>query len=68
MYSATTKVNTYWAAKPGQTETVEVIIEGKCGDKCGYVRCIETGTRWMSYGLTTLAPAGQVNMAVQLSR
>jgi len=68
MYSGSKKVKTFWAAKPGQPSTVEVILEGPCGDKCGYVRSVESGERWMTYGYTTLAPADEVNMTFQLSR
>jgi len=68
MYSGSKKVKTFWAAKPGQSSTVEVILEGQCGDKCGYVRSVESGERWMTYGYTTLAPADEVNMTFQLSR
>lgn len=68
MYTGTKKVKTYWATTLDQNKTVEVILEGACGDKMGYVRCIETGERWATYGYTTLAPAGEVNMTVQLTR
>lgn len=68
MHCFTKKVKSYWAIKPGQTDSVEVILEGLCGDKYGYVRCVETGERWMTYGYTTLAPAAEVNLTVQLSR
>lgn len=62
------EVKTFWAPKPGQQASVEVIAEGSCGDNCGYVRCIATGERWMTYGYKTLAPAAHVTMTVQLSR
>lgn len=68
MYTGTTTKKTFWAAKPGQTECLEVVLDGACGDKCGYVRCIETGDRWMTYGYTTLAPAGEIKQTVQYSR
>lgn len=68
MYTGTTTRKTFWAAKPGQTECLEVVLDGACGDKCGYVRCIETGERWMTYGYTTLAPAGEIKQTVQYSR
>ncbi|HCF4080850.1 hypothetical protein [Pseudomonas aeruginosa] len=68
MYTGTTTKKTFWAAKPGQTASLEVVLEGACGDKCGYVRCIETGDRWMTYGYTTLAPAGEIKQTVQYSR
>lgn len=68
MIAGTKTLKTYWVDEAGGPTRREVILDGSCGDKCGYVRCIETGERWMTYGYTTLAQAGEVIMTYQLGR
>lgn len=38
------------------------------GTSAATCACIETGERWLTYGYTTLAPAGEVIMSYQLAR
>lgn len=38
MIAGTKTLKTYWVDKEGESTRREVILDGSCGDKCGYVR------------------------------
>ena len=68
MFSGVKKLKTYWASKPGSVEDQEVVLEGRCGDRCGYVSCVETGERWMTYGYPPPPTGNEVTLSFNFSR
>lgn len=68
MYTGSKKLKTFWATRHGKPEQIEVTLEGSNGDNCGYVRSIETGETWMTYGYRTLPAAGEIIMKFEYVR
>jgi hypothetical protein len=68
MFQGCKMLKTYWAVKPGSDKPIEVVLEGKCGDRCGYVSCVETGDRWMTYGYPPPPTGNEVTLRYQYSR
>lgn len=62
------ELKTFWVHKPNGVSPVECILEGACGDNCGYVCSVETGERWMTYGYRVLAPAGTITTVIHFER
>lgn len=65
LFEGTKNVSTYWAASSIRGKYVLVIKEGRCGDNFGYIRDIETGDEWRTYGYDNLEFAGTVVMKYQ---